>query len=150
EERGVRADAERERKNGGRGKPRIQAKQALSVTQVLPKRFEKAQAVHAIDLLANDGDVAKFAARGVAGVGKGHAARDVLFGLDFDVRIDFAAALGVPPVAAEEPEEASVEFRLHGASPRLDRERDAGRGRWRGRAAPNGRFGARAGGGLRA
>ncbi len=102
EDRGVGADAQREREERHEGEAGVEAQQPRAVAQVLPHGFEGGERVHAIDLFAHERDVAELAVRGGARVGRRHAARDVGVGLDLEVGLQLAGPLVVPPGAAQE------------------------------------------------
>src|SRR6185436_5904263 len=70
--------------------------------QIARRTVEKADGVHLIDLLANEGGVTELAAgRGARRV-RAHAAGDVLVGFDREVRLELARAFVVPTAAAKE------------------------------------------------
>jgi len=110
EDRRVRPDAEREREDGDDGKSWIEPQQSQAVSQVLPDRLEEAEGVHAVDLLADLRDVAQLAARRVARLGAAHPARDVLVGLDRQMRVELARPLVVPRAAIEKTSPAHVQL----------------------------------------
>src|SRR6185295_11104126 len=96
------ADAERQRQDRDDRKRRIQPQQPRAVLQIAPCAVEKADGVHLIDLLANEGGVTELAAgRGARRV-RAHAAGDVLVGFDREVRLELARAFIVPTAAAKE------------------------------------------------
>jgi hypothetical protein len=108
-ERGARgADADGEEHDRQPGDEPPAAKLPPRVADVEPDPFERAEAVHAVDLLANPRRVAERAARGGPRFVRAHPARDVLVGLDGEVRLELARALVVPAAAVEEP------FQRHG------------------------------------
>src|SRR5205085_12642069 len=79
-DRGVGADAERERQNGHDGETRIETQQPRAVLEIAPRAVDELDGVHLIDLLTDQRGVAQLAARRIARVGRAHAARDVLVG----------------------------------------------------------------------
>ena len=118
-DRGIRADAQRERQNRDRGKDRIQTEQPRAMAEVPHERLEEADGVHAIDVLADEGGVAKLSPRRVARVAQRHAAGEVLVDLDRQVRVELARPLVVPAAAEEELRKAhrvplqTSDFLLH-------------------------------------
>src|SRR5208282_2675556 len=72
------------------------------VAEILPKRFEPAEAVHVIDLLSNQRGVTELAVGCIARLLRRHAAGNVLVGLGFEIRVQLARPLLIPIPAAEE------------------------------------------------
>ena len=96
-DRGVRADAERQREDRDDGERRVAPKQAARRSvRSRQSAVEEVDGVHVVDLLADAGGVAELATRGVARVAGRHAARDVVVGFDGEVRVELARPLGIP------------------------------------------------------
>ena len=112
EDRGVRADAERQRQDGDDGEGRVEAKQSRAVPEIAPGAVEKADGIHLIDFLADQGSVAKFAPGRVPRLGGQHPARDVLVGFNREMRLELASAFVVPAGAKEKPPQAHAGFRM--------------------------------------
>src|SRR5262249_24089731 len=105
-DRGIGADAERERQYRDGCESGIEPQQPRAVPHVAPRAVEKADRVHLIDLLANLGRVAELPPRRGARRFRRHAARDVLVDADRERRVELACALVVPACAAEKAREA--------------------------------------------
>jgi len=101
EDRGVGADAERERHDGDRGHRLVPPQHAPRVPEVLPQRVEPAEGVHPVDLLAHARGVAQLAMRGRAGGVRRQAARQVRVGFDLEVGLDLAGGILVATRALE-------------------------------------------------
>ncbi len=110
----VRTDAERQRYDRDGCESGILAQHAEREMEILPKRFEKAEAVHMIDLLANPGQVAELAAGGVGCIVRRHPARGILGGFGFEVGLQLAGALFVPLLTAEKPFKPTKKMQFHG------------------------------------
>src|ERR1700733_7018724 len=96
EDRSVRADTQRERENGHRGKSGTLAQHAQSKSHILPKRFEESDAVHAIYLLSNQSGISQFSFSGAACIVWRHSTRNIFLRFSFDVSCKFARALLIP------------------------------------------------------
>src|SRR4029434_5723477 len=101
EDRGVGADAERERQDGDDREAGGQAQQPQAVPQIAPYAVDKADGIHLIDLLSDQRRIPQLALRRRARGGRRHAARDVLVGLHHQMRLELASALVVPSSSAK-------------------------------------------------
>jgi hypothetical protein len=106
EDCGIGAGPERERDNGDGRERWITAEQPRAISEILPERFEEADRVHGVDLLADPRRVSQLAVRGGARLLGRHAARDVVVDLVREMRVDLSRALVVPVPSAEEAAEA--------------------------------------------
>jgi hypothetical protein len=97
----VGADAEREREDRHDREARIEAEEARAMLEVAPSAIEPADGVHLIDLLTHQGRVAQLAPGCVARLDGAHAAREVVVGLDGQMRVELARPLIVPAGAAK-------------------------------------------------
>ncbi len=79
------AEAEGEREYEGRGIGGYAAKTADGVANILAEALEPEATDGLTGLLDGERDIAELALRGVASIGRGHAAVDVVAGLIFDV-----------------------------------------------------------------
>jgi hypothetical protein len=91
--------------------PRSPAHAAQRQAQIPAERFEWTDGVHAIDLLADADRVAELQMRcPTRSVGR-HPAREVLVGLDLEVRAQFRGAIAIQGRSAEEPAPAHDSLR---------------------------------------
>ena len=91
------ADAERQRQHGGDGEAGAASQHTRGVPDVLRKPLEQRDGVHGVDLFANAPGVPELPPGcGARLVGR-HAARDVVVGLQVEVRLEFTGSLVVPP-----------------------------------------------------
>ena len=96
------ADAERQRQHGGDGEAGAASQHTRGVPDVLPEPLEQRDGVHGVDLFANPPGVPELAPGcGARLVGR-HAARDVVVGLEVEVRLELTGPLVVPPGPPEE------------------------------------------------
>ena len=96
------ADAERQRQHGGDGEAGAASQHTRGVPDVLPKPLEQRDGVHGVDLFANAPGVPELPpGRGARLVGR-HAARDVVVGLQVEVRLELTGSLVVPPAPPRE------------------------------------------------
>src|ERR1700674_1449553 len=93
---GVRCYAESEYGHGKCRKSRALAQNARGIFQILPSGFEKADAVHAIDLLADESWIAQLSPRRVARLFRRHAPCDVLVCFDLQIRFELTRLLFIP------------------------------------------------------
>src|ERR1700741_5328642 len=101
ENRSVCADTEGEREHGDGGEASVLAQHSRAAAKILPEGLDKAEAVHAVDLLSDLRGVAELPVCGVARFFRRHAAGDVFVGFDFEIGVEFALAFLVPVVAAK-------------------------------------------------
>src|SRR5262249_25485068 len=88
--RRIRADAQGESQDGDGGENRCVAERAQAVADVLEKLVEPDGGPDGAGVFFHARDVAEFAHGRVAGVLRGHTARDVVFGLALDEVFDLA------------------------------------------------------------
>ena len=100
------ADTDRQEHGGQRRRKGTPAELPPAIAHVEAERLEGTEGVHLVDRLANPRRVAQLAARRVARVAGRHPSRDVLVGLDRQIRVELAGALVVPPAASEETSQA--------------------------------------------
>jgi hypothetical protein len=84
---GVGTDAECKRCDHDKGESPALPERSPGITNVLPHTFEERNAVYAVDLLANEGGISKFAARGLARLVGTHAAGEVFVCFDFEISV---------------------------------------------------------------
>ncbi len=98
----IRPDAEAERGENCDRKGRAFREHSQSMAHVLIKAFKNFDAVHLIDLLANESRVSELAVRGLACLFKRHSAGHVFFSFDFEVSLNFTRPHVIPVPAVKE------------------------------------------------
>src|SRR5712692_6974558 len=101
ENRRVRRDAQREDAHGKKSETRTLAEYAHGIPQILPNAFEPADAVHAINLLADESRITQLPPRCVTRLFGKHASCNVLVRLHLEVRFELTRPLFIPRAAPE-------------------------------------------------
>jgi len=88
-DRGIGADAERERQNGDNREPGVPEQDSRAISSVLEQRFDEASASHISTLLFELFDATESTQCLETGLGVSHASRDIILSLHVDVKTQF-------------------------------------------------------------